>query len=174
MEFAIVAPVLFILLFGIIDFGMVYSRQLSVRSATRQATRSAVVGQFGSDMSCATVGLSPSSNDALKQLICSIKQDIPIDDADVRVRVQFIDSNGDGVADHTHYDDLMVCVQAKMRSATGFFGPVLNNNAYRSRLTMLIEKAPNIRPEIPLLEAGGEAPLDGKDWAFCSSTAPPV
>ncbi|MEZ5382299.1 MAG: pilus assembly protein [Microthrixaceae bacterium] len=174
MEFAMVAPVLFILLFGIIDFGMVYSRQLAVRSATRQSTRSAVIGQFGGDTTCVMTGLTPSSNDALKELICAVKKDVPIDAAEVRVQVKFVDSNGDGAADHTHYDDLMVCVQAQMHSTTGFFGPVLNKNAYKSRLTMLLEKAPDIRPAIPTLEAGGEAALSGQDWAFCSDTAPPV
>ncbi len=96
-----VAPVLFLLLFGIIDFGMVYSRQLSVRSSTREATRQAVIGQFGGDSSCTMVGLSPSSNDPLKEIICSVKADLPIEAADVRVRVQFVNANGDGAADHT-------------------------------------------------------------------------
>ncbi|MCB1027752.1 MAG: pilus assembly protein [Microthrixaceae bacterium] len=174
MEFAMVAPVLFLLLFGIIDFGVVYSRQLGVRTSTREVTRKAVIGQFGGDPSCVMTGLTPSTNEPLKEIICSIKSDIPIDAADVRVQVMFVDSNGDGTADHTHYDDLMVCTMAQMHSATGFFGPVLNSNAHKARLTMLLEKAPDIKPSIPTLVAGGEAPLTGQDWAFCSPSAGPV
>ena len=38
----------------------------------------------------------------------------------------------------------------------------------------LLEKAPDIKPSIPTLVAGGEAPLTGQDWAFCSPSAGPV
>ena len=43
VEFALVSPILFLLLFGIITFGMVFAQQLSLTNAARQGARVAVV-----------------------------------------------------------------------------------------------------------------------------------
>lgn len=43
VEFALVAPVLFMLLFGIIEFGNVYNVQIQVTSAAREAARTMAV-----------------------------------------------------------------------------------------------------------------------------------
>lgn len=61
-SFAVVAPVLFLLLFGVIDFGGLYSKQIGFRSGLRASTRQAVIARFGTDNSCpSTAGLSSSS-----------------------------------------------------------------------------------------------------------------
>jgi Flp pilus assembly protein TadG len=44
VEFALVVPLFFILLFGIIDIGRLYSIQLTIQNALRQAGRFAVTG----------------------------------------------------------------------------------------------------------------------------------
>jgi Flp pilus assembly protein TadG len=43
VEFALVSPILFLLLFGIITFGIVFAQQLSLTNAARQGARVAVV-----------------------------------------------------------------------------------------------------------------------------------
>lgn len=43
MEFAIIAPLLIILVFGIISFGVVFGQQLALGNAAREASRSGVV-----------------------------------------------------------------------------------------------------------------------------------
>lgn len=68
LEFALVAPILLLLLFGIINFGVVLAQQLSISNSARQAARFAVVdveGRVCGDIeaearnSAVTVGMSP-------------------------------------------------------------------------------------------------------------------
>ncbi len=47
VEFALVAPVLFIILFGIIDYGIWFSDSISARQAVRDGARRGAVEQFG-------------------------------------------------------------------------------------------------------------------------------
>ena len=44
VEFAIIAPLLFMLLFGIIGFGLAFLRVQSIRTAVREGGRTAAVG----------------------------------------------------------------------------------------------------------------------------------
>jgi Flp pilus assembly protein TadG len=44
VEFAIIAPVLILLLFGIVEYGLVFNAQLQVTGAAREAARTMAVG----------------------------------------------------------------------------------------------------------------------------------
>ncbi|MEA3338815.1 MAG: TadE family protein, partial [Chloroflexota bacterium] len=45
VEFALVLPILLLLLFGIIEFGRIFQAWLTIENAARQAARFAVSGQ---------------------------------------------------------------------------------------------------------------------------------
>ena len=51
VEFALVAPILFLLLFGIIDLALMFWVNFSMQYAVREGTRYAVTGQSGLDPS---------------------------------------------------------------------------------------------------------------------------
>jgi Flp pilus assembly protein TadG len=57
VEFAIVFPILALIVFGIIQFGSTYNNYESVRQGVRDAARQGVVGQFGTNTSCGLTGL---------------------------------------------------------------------------------------------------------------------
>lgn len=61
VEFALVAPVLFALLFGIVTFGYVFSQQLALNNAVRQAARAAVVVGNVSQQQCSQMQASVES-----------------------------------------------------------------------------------------------------------------
>lgn len=46
LEFALVIPVLLLLLFGIIEFGVIFQNQLALTHAAREGARMAAVGQW--------------------------------------------------------------------------------------------------------------------------------
>lgn len=171
MEFAIVAPVLALLIFGVIDFGFLYYRQIAVRSGVRAATREAVIARFGHNDQCPTEGLSTTSQ-SVRLLVCNTKAQIALDPKTTRVRIRLIDGNGDGKAEHKSYDDVMVCAMAGVKSMTGFFQPLFTGKAYRSRLEMLIEKGYDEVPNMVLLQDAQETPLPGQNWNFCDPDTP--
>ena len=47
VEFALVVPILLLLVFGIIDYGAVYADSISARNGVREAARQGVVSNFG-------------------------------------------------------------------------------------------------------------------------------
>jgi len=55
VEFALVIPLVLLLLFGIIEFGRVYSAQLAVDNAARQGARLAAVGASVTDTKQAAI-----------------------------------------------------------------------------------------------------------------------
>ena len=66
VEFALLAPVLFLVLFGIIDYGIWFADAISLRQAVRDAARQGSVENFGT--SCSATGTSAD----LRKLACSV------------------------------------------------------------------------------------------------------
>lgn len=63
VEFALVVPILLLLVFGIINFGIIFSQQLTLNNAVREGARRAVVNDPGSPRSC-------------DQILASVKNDL--------------------------------------------------------------------------------------------------
>ena len=51
VEFALILPVLLLILVGIIEFGSIYSKVISMRQGVREAGRQGSVANFGSTRS---------------------------------------------------------------------------------------------------------------------------
>ena len=52
VEFALIVPVLLLVVFGIINFGIVFSQQLTINNGVREGARRAVVGDTQAPRSC--------------------------------------------------------------------------------------------------------------------------
>ena len=152
VEFALVAPVLFLLLFGIIDYGLWFSDTLGVRQGVREAARQGVVANFGTS-SCTLSGATGDANS--KALMCTAQDRIGATTGDPAIKV--IAPNG-----WVRGAPLIVCAQVK----DGISGivPLPKGQVIQSKVEMSIENA------VPGTQfSGGQetAPV-GSDWSWCS------
>src|SRR3954464_12263695 len=93
LEAAIALPLLFLLTFGIIDFGNAYNNWMSLRQGTRKGLRMAVVNTNpaptgGGSWNCPIVsGTPPSQGPDAYNLICYVKKQIGLNATNVRVSI---------------------------------------------------------------------------------------
>jgi Flp pilus assembly protein TadG len=165
VEFALVAPILILFIFGIIDFGFVFSNYLTVRGGTGSVARVAAVNAVPGTGSCTTVG-SISANSAAKELICDAKSLIGLTQANTRVSIAYPKSCSADVLDPTDCakqdmndprstywpgNSLVVCTQYPVSSLTGLFHLLLNGRAINEKVELRIEQQP-LATQLP---AGG-------------------
>ena len=148
VEAAFVLPIILIIVFGMIDFGFVMTDSSSVNQGTRDAARSGIVAEVGSDTSCTITGASPSGD--TEKLVCLAKDRIGLDDSDIRMKL-IVGGSGDAG------DALVVCTQFPGSSRTGFFfGFLLNDKVLKSRTNMRIEQAGSLASvEETAVDSGG-------------------
>jgi Flp pilus assembly protein TadG len=66
VEFALLAPILIMILFGIMEFGRAYNVQVSLTNAARDGARSVAINNVEADAVTATVNAAPFLNPQLK------------------------------------------------------------------------------------------------------------
>jgi hypothetical protein len=156
VEFALIAPLLFLLIMGMIDFGNIYSNQISIRQGVREAARVGVVKSFGS--SCTLNALdSPAPSADIQDLMCTVKNRIGITPASsIYTKVIFDPSYGLN-------NGLVVCAQMQAQSLSGMTTPFISGVFLKSKVEMNIEQA-------TASETGGEetAP-SGANWNWCTA-----
>jgi Flp pilus assembly protein TadG len=60
VEFALVLPILLLLLVGIVEFGRVYNAQVSIQGAAREGARALALGESAAAVSAAVTNAAPS------------------------------------------------------------------------------------------------------------------
>jgi hypothetical protein len=151
IELALAGMLLFLLLFGVVEFAVSYDRFLGVRQASREGARQGVVGTLGSDDTCGINGDAVSANSSTKQLICLTKSRSGLGD-DARVAIT--------VPDYAQGEPMAICVQYELHSITGLFAPFLDGRVVQSDVQMRIEDP----TADPVLETTSErSPRDGGD-----------
>jgi Flp pilus assembly protein TadG len=90
VEFALIVPMLVVLLVGIIEFGAAYNTQLTLQAAAREGARAAALGRARADIADRTRDAAgPYGDDVdvdLSRAICPPTTD-PWDDREARVTV---------------------------------------------------------------------------------------
>jgi len=116
VEFAVVLPLLLLLLFGIMEMGWLFAQQVEVRNAAREGARMAVVDYP-----------QPGDGDssAIVSAVCS-RASLSADRASVSIS-------------DTGNDSAEVVVSQDYASLTGFL-PIFNNLTIRSTVEMRIER----------------------------------
>jgi hypothetical protein len=152
VEMALVAPVLVLLLAGILDFGLVFNDLMSLRQGVGAGVRQGVVAQAGSTTSCSLSGAAAATTET-KKLMCLTKSMVGMDPAETRTKVAFPGSKLKG-------GSLILCAQTPLDSATSIFDPLLNG-ALKAKVEMRIEQ------NLSAYGSASETALSGADWSWC-------
>lgn len=134
VEMAIVVPILLLIVFGIIEFGFLFYRQIGVNQGVREAARAAVVNNYASS-GCAG---SPA-----QQIACLADNRSGVNGTHSYVHVEQLGKTGVG-------DQITVCSDYPETSITGLMSGFLPGHL-KSQVTMRLEQA------LPTLADGGDA-----------------
>ncbi len=148
-------PLIIVILLGTVEFGIALADLISVRQGTRDATRNAVVDNYGSDTSCTLTGTI--TNDESKKIMCEAKNEIDRDESRVRVKLVFPDGGNPPPDDNS----LLVCTEFNHRSPTGMFSLLLNSKVSNTQVSMRVEQ------DLSAVDAEEETSLSGS-WAWCA------
>jgi hypothetical protein len=152
VEMALVAPILVILLAGIVDFGLVFNDLMSLRQGVGAGVRQGVVAQGGSNASCPLTGAAAAPTET-KKLMCLTKSLVGLPTVSTRTKVAFPGSKLKG-------GSLIVCAQSPLESATTVFSPLLSG-ALKAEVQMRIEQ------DLSSYGSASETALAGSDWSWC-------
>jgi TadE-like protein len=152
VEFALVVPVLLMILFGIMDYGLLFSNSLSVKQGVREAARQGIVANYGNP--CAMTWSTPPSANIAK-LGCTVVDRTSSLTGTPYVKIEL--PNG-----WTKGKPLIVCEMVKTAGLTGLT-PMPSSGLVTSKVQMSIEQA-----TVGQVESGGEqAPPAGASWSWC-------
>jgi hypothetical protein len=167
IELAIALPILIMVVFGVVEFGVTYNDYISIRDGVRQASREGSVGNFGpaatTGAPCHLTGAETAS-DNIKRLICLTKTEIALDSTKVRVKVLSGAPAFTGTGTFAKNDSLIVCAQYPVDAITGVIGQFLDGRSLQSRTAFRIEKSDIVAT------AGEETPPSGRDWSWCTTS----
>lgn len=147
VEFAIVLPVLALVLFAVIDFGLTLNDYQSVRQGVREAAR---------DSSVLVLPASCSGTIA-KKTACDVEGKVGLGADRTYVKV-VPPSSWD--KDST----VLVCAQARATSLSGVTAPFLERRWMTTKIRVRIEKADDTLDTTPY----EEAVPSGTSWSWCS------
>ena len=147
VEAAFVLPIVLLLIFGMIDFGVNLSDQIAVRDGVREGVRQAVVD-------------APNAQ-SVDEIVSFTNDRIGLDgDAYVYVNPQAVGSAAAG----SPGSNLTVCAYVPMRSLSGMFSGLLDGRYMWSKTTMRVEQ------DLTFTTAGGDSAPSGKNWDDCNDS----
>jgi hypothetical protein len=146
VEAALVLPMLLLLVFGMIDFGVNLSDQIAVREGVREGVRQAVVDAPGAQ--------------SVTEVVALTKERIDVESDGTRVYVM-PEASADGAVGKKG-SNLSVCAYVPMRSLSGFYSVALDGRYMWSRVTMRVEQDLTYTTS-----SGSDAPPSGRDWSRC-------
>lgn len=172
VEFALVAPVLFLVVFGIVEFGMGLNDYQSLRQGVREGARQAAVQQYGAEDGTCTTITAPTP---VKQVICLAEDRIGLGN-DVRTSVRYWlpapSTDPDQTQANPDYGTVVVCSQKAVQPLTGAI-PGLENIKLKTEIEMRLEDTLDTTVATPVNASVGrtktwseDAPTGG-NWSWC-------
>ena len=148
VEFAIVVPLMLLLVFGIIEWGVFLNRKIDLTQGVREAGRQAAVASYAGGLSSCVPG-SPTA-----QLVCLAHNRIGVGGVAVHVIAPTTNAVGSQFA---------LCATYQATPVTGLMSPFLPKYMHTETI-MRLEQAPTAG-----LTTGGDADPEGDGWASCKA-----
>jgi hypothetical protein len=158
VEFAIVVPLLLLLLCGTIDFGLIFGGDLSMQSGVASATRAISIDQYqytpSSGGTC-TGGPSGGTAEAVCSIAASLGSMTGLNSSTLAIGICFVTpgsspscsgSAAQGVPGTSVTDDVEVCAQAAMESTTGLTSVFVSGSTVSTSSRLLVEARPATSP----------------------------
>jgi Flp pilus assembly protein TadG len=166
VEFALILPVFALLLFALVDFGMVFSGYTTMRSGVSASARLASLNEYTYSGSA-----SCSGNTDTDQMVCTTMSEmgkiLAIVPGSIEVGICFTPYTGTGGAGScaaesssttgtqstptsTTYYNVEICAQATMKSTTGLTAPFLNNKILSTTSTNRLELGLGSNATVPV------------------------
>jgi Flp pilus assembly protein TadG len=146
VEFGLVAPILILMVFGIIQYGLYFFDSVNARQGVREAARQGVVKTFPT--------CTGASTDWAK-LKCNTKTQVGAVTGPVYVKVAAPDGWAKGKR-------LVVCAVVRYNTGLNFF-PMPNDGFIQSKTEMSIEK-----DTAPTGSAAADTLPAGQTWTWCA------
>jgi hypothetical protein len=132
VEFAVVLPILMLIVCSIIDFGTSYNDYQALRGGVRDGTRDSVVTNYGTNVSCHDSTQGPTPGTPALNIICHVKDRAGLGN---KVRVGVWAPSGWDIG-----KSVRVCAQVFANSTTGVTGPFLDGRVITAKVDMRIEQ----------------------------------
>lgn len=168
VEFALVLPILVLILFGIIDYGLYFSNSFGVRGGAQDAARQGSVANFNPyPTECAsyapsldTSASTPSPD--IANLMCAARRETGDVTGHLYVAV-VVDDNGWAPG-----NSLTVCEVVYSSGVTGYV-PLPGKGTIRIKSVTTIEQQAPIDQTTgaPTVETSGYEALPSGDWSWC-------
>jgi Flp pilus assembly protein TadG len=160
VEFAVVSTLLFLLLFGIIEFGMTFNDYQSIRQGAREGAREAVVKNYGAVTSCGINGNAAAATADVQKIICRTKERTGLGNS-VRVAVRVTALGATGWKDNS----VQICSTRLVQSITGLFTPFVGGLPLRTAITTRAEKSMGAAIDVGI--STQEDDPSGGNWSWC-------
>ena len=155
LEFGLVSPIVFAVLFGTLTYGLWFNDSLNLRQGLREASRQGVVQNYGSSSACGMTytGTAPSTN--IKKLMCRAESEVHAMTGETYLKVVL-------PAGWVRGQELVVCGMVKAERLPGLV-PLPGDRMIRWTSRMSIEAAAPQQVET----GGAEALPPGASWTWC-------
>jgi Flp pilus assembly protein TadG len=147
VEFAIVVPLLILLLCGTLDFGLIFGGYMSMENGVASAARtlSLDANKYSSSTSCSG-GATAATADAVCNIVANLGSLTGLNSSTLAVGICFVppgstpscggaSSTGTSVS-----DDVLVCVRVAMESTTGLTSVFVSGSTVSSSSRQLMEE----------------------------------
>lgn len=171
LEFALVLPVLVLILFGIIDYGLYFSNNIDAESGVQTAARQAIVGNL--DPTCTTPKDVPTgtTSQQVGELMCMVKRNTGSITGTSYIKVVFpadpANPNPPNPPGWFPGQQLIVCEVIDVQGLTGYV-PLPRHGGKVLIRTKVVTQLETVAIANQQADNGGEEDAPSIDWTWCA------